>query len=38
MESFKEITDSLCVSQRSTDAMEERVVLFLKVSTLAADA
>ena len=31
MESFKEIQDSVCVSQRSQDGLEERVVLFLKM-------
>ena len=40
VESFKEIQDSVCVSQRSSDGLEERVVLFLKMSpgiTLGAD-
>jgi len=32
VESFKEIEDSVCVSQRSKDFIEERVVLFLKMA------
>ncbi|XP_074640597.1 acetoacetyl-CoA synthetase-like [Tubulanus polymorphus] len=31
VETFKEIDDSVCVSQRSKDGMEERVVLFIKM-------
>ena len=32
MEAFKEIQDSLCVSQRSKDMTEERVILFLQMA------
>lgn len=32
VESFKEIQDSVCVSQRSQDGIEERVILFLKMA------
>ena len=32
METFKEIQDSVCVSQMKEDGTEERVVLFLKVA------
>lgn len=32
MESFKEIQDSVCVSQRSKDGVDERVILFLKMA------
>ena len=32
VEAFKEIQDSLCVSQRSKDLSEERVILFLKMA------
>lgn len=32
VEEFKEIADSVCVSQRSKDGSEERVVLFLKMA------
>ena len=32
VEAFKELADSLCVSQRSKDLTEERVVLFLKMA------
>ncbi|XP_005109630.1 acetoacetyl-CoA synthetase [Aplysia californica] len=32
VESFKEIQDSVCVSQRSKDGIEERVILFLKMA------
>ncbi|XP_041350326.1 acetoacetyl-CoA synthetase-like [Gigantopelta aegis] len=32
VESFKEIQDSVCVAQRSSDNMEERVILFLKMA------
>ena len=32
VESFKEIQDSLCVSQRSKDGLDERVILFLKMA------
>ena len=32
MESIKEVVDSLCISQRSKDGSEERVILFLKMA------
>ncbi|ELU07802.1 hypothetical protein CAPTEDRAFT_221361 [Capitella teleta] len=32
VEEFKEIADSVCVSQRSADGSEERVVLFIRMS------
>ena len=32
VEEFKEIADSVCVSQRSKDGSEERVVLFIKMA------
>jgi len=32
VESFKEVQDSLCVAQKSRDASDERVVLFLKMA------
>ncbi|CAG5124946.1 unnamed protein product [Candidula unifasciata] len=32
VEGFKEIQDSVCVSQRSQDGLDERVVLFLKMA------
>ncbi|XP_059174105.1 acetoacetyl-CoA synthetase-like [Physella acuta] len=32
VESFKEIQDSVCVSQRSKDGVDERVILFLKMA------
>ncbi|KAK2141163.1 hypothetical protein LSH36_1150g00018 [Paralvinella palmiformis] len=32
VEAFKELEDSLCVSQRSKDLTEERVILFLKMA------
>ncbi|ESN93803.1 hypothetical protein HELRODRAFT_103160 [Helobdella robusta] len=31
VESFKEVQDSLCVGQKSSDGMDERVILFLKM-------
>jgi len=33
VEQFKEIADSVCVGQKSADGSEERVILFLKVSS-----
>ena len=32
VESFKEIQDSLCVGQKSSDGCDERVILFLKMA------
>ena len=32
MESFKEVSDCLCVGQRSASCDEERVILFLKMA------